>query len=380
MSIPCHCMEDFRLRARRRMPRMIFDALDGAAGTETASRLNTSALAALRLQPRILANVENRELRTTFLGRQWDLPFGVAPMGMCSLFWPGADHALASAARRRNIPLGVSTMASTRIEDMIDLAGGNAWFQLYAGDSVTTTESLVERARRAGYETLILTADVPVLAPRIRDYRNGFEVPFTMGPRQLADFACHPRWLLQTLRNGSPKAVNVSPVVDNTASSGGTKGFRGETGRGRIDWAFLSRLRSLWPNKLIVKGIMSPEDARLAVAAGTDALYVSNHGGRQLDSAPAAIEMLPRIRQAVGSDIPLIFDSGVRSGEGVAKALACGADFVMLGRPFLYAVGAGGPAGLEQMLDMLANDLGIVMAQLGCTRTVQLNRTSLAVE
>ena len=380
MSIPCHCMEDFRLRARRRMPRMIFDALDGAAGTETASHLNASALAALRLQPRILVNVENRELRTTFLGRQWDLPFGVAPMGMCSLFWPGADHALASAARTRNMPLGVSTMASTRIEDMIDLAGGNAWFQLYAGDSVTTTESLVERARRAGYETLILTADVPVLAPRIRDYRNGFEVPFTMGPRQVADFACHPRWLLQTLRNGSPKAVNVSPVADNTASSGGTKGFRGETGRGRVDWAFLSRLRSLWPNKLIVKGIMSPEDARLAVAAGTDALYVSNHGGRQLDSAPAAIEMLPRIRQAVGSDIPLIFDSGVRSGEGVAKALICGADFVMLGRPFLYAVGAGGPAGLEQMLDMLANDLGIVMAQLGCTRTVQLDRTSLAVE
>ena len=380
MSIPCHCMEDFRLRARRRMPRMIFDALDGAAGTETASHLNASALAALRLQPRILVNVENRELRTTFLGRQWDLPFGVAPMGMCNLFWPGADHALASAARRRNMPLGVSTMASTRIEDMIDLAGGNAWFQLYAGDSVTTTESLVERARRAGYETLILTADVPVLAPRIRDYRNGFEVPFTMGPRQVADFACHPRWLLQTLRNGSPKAVNVSPVADNTTSSGGTKGFRGETGRGRVDWAFLSRLRSLWPNKLIVKGIMSPEDAQLAVAAGTDALYVSNHGGRQLDSAPAAIEMLPRIRQAVGSDIPLIFDSGVRSGEGVAKALICGADFVMLGRPFLYAVGAGGPAGLEQMLDMLANDLGIVMAQLGCTRTVQLDRTSLAVE
>ncbi len=380
MSIPCHCMEDFRLRARRRMPRMIFDALDGAAGTETASHLNASALAALRLQPRILVNVENRELRTTFLGRQWDLPFGVAPMGMCSLFWPGADHALASAARTRNMPLGVSTMASTRIEDMIELAGGNAWFQLYAGDSVTTTQSLVERARRAGYETLILTADVPVLAPRIRDYRNGFEVPFTMGPRQVADFACHPRWLLQTLRNGSPKAVNVSPVADNTTSSGGTKGFRGETGRGRVDWAFLSRLRSLWPNKLIVKGIMSPEDARLAVAAGTDALYVSNHGGRQLDSAPAAIEMLPRIRQAVGSDIPLIFDSGVRSGEGVAKALACGADFVMLGRPFLYAVGAGGPAGLEQMLDMLANDLGIVMAQLGCTRTVQLDRTSLAVE
>ena len=373
-------MEDFRLRARRRMPRMIFDALDGAAGTETASHLNASALAALRLQPRILVNVENRELRTTFLGRQWDLPFGVAPMGMCNLFWPGADHALASAARRRNMPLGVSTMASTRIEDMIELAGGNAWFQLYAGDSITTTESLVERARRAGYETLILTADVPVLAPRIRDYRNGFEVPFTMGPRQVADFACHPRWLLQTLRNGSPKAVNVSPVADNTTSSGGTKGFRGETGRGRVDWAFLSRLRSLWPNKLIVKGIMSPEDAQLAVAAGTDALYVSNHGGRQLDSAPAAIEMLPRIRQAVGSDIPLIFDSGVRSGEGVAKALACGADFVMLGRPFLYAVGAGGPAGLEQMLDMLANDLGIVMAQLGCTRTVQLDRTSLAVE
>jgi L-lactate dehydrogenase (cytochrome) len=362
-------MEDFRRRARQRMPRMIFDALDGAAGTETASHLNIAELEALRLQPRVLVNVEHRELKTNFLGRQWDVPFGIAPMGMCNLFWPGADEALANVARTRNMPLGVSTMASTRIESMIDLAGGNAWFQLYAGESDEVTESLIDRARQANYETLVLTADVPVLAHRIRDLRNGFRVPFTMGPKQFTDFACHPRWALQTLHCGRPKPANV----DWTSLQ------RRDTGRARIDWGFLSKLRSLWPNKLIIKGVMSPEDARMAVDAGSDAIYVSNHGGRQLDSAPSAIQMLPRIRQAVGPDTLLVFDSGVRSGEGVVKALVSGADFVMLGRPFLYALGASGPAGLQQMVDMLAKELSIVMAQLGCTRTTELDRTMLVL-
>ena len=368
-----YSVENFRRGARRRMPRMIFDALDGAAGTERASRLNMSTLENIRLQSRILVNVEHRELSTTFLDRQWDVPFGIAPMGMCNLFWPGADVALASVSQEKNMPLAVSTMASSSLESISERTGGNAWFQLYAGESQELTKRLVDRASEAGYRTLILTADVPVLAPRLRDLANGFQVPFTMGLRQVADFARHPRWVLNTLLNGTPNPVNER-------SSVGSTGFRREAGRGHIDWGFLSQLRSMWAYKLVVKGVMSPTDAKMAVDAGVDAVYVSNHGGRQLDAAPGAIQMLPLIRQAVGPDYPLLFDSGIRSGEGIAKALVSGANFVMLGRPFLYALGAGGPNGLRHLLDMLANELSIVMAQLGCNDVRQLNRSMLVTD
>jgi len=375
-----YSVEDFRRGARRRMPRMIFDALDGAAGTERASRLNISTLENIRLQSRILVNVEHRELSTTFLDRQWDVPFGIAPMGMCNLFWPGADVALASVSQEKNMPLAVSTMASSSLESISERTGGNAWFQLYAGESQELTKRLVDRASEAGYRTLILTADVPVLAPRLRDLANGFQVPFTMGLRQVADFARHPRWVLNTLLNGTPNPVNVASSGSGERSSVGSTGFRREAGRGHIDWGFLSQLRSMWAYKLVVKGVMSPTDAKMAVDAGVDAVYVSNHGGRQLDAAPGAIQMLPLIRQAVGPDYPLLFDSGIRSGEGIAKALVSGANFVMLGRPFLYALGAGGPNGLRHLLDMLANELSIVMAQLGCNDVRQLNRSMLVTD
>jgi L-lactate dehydrogenase (cytochrome) len=357
---------------------MFFDALDGAAGQETTSRLNVVALDNIRLQSRILVDVENRELGKVFLGHHCDLPFGVAPMGMCNLFWPGADNALAKTVRERNLPLGVSTMASSSIEHMINVAGNHAWFQLYVGDSVEMTESLIERAKNAGYKTLILTADVPVLAPRIRDLRNGFTVPFKMGLRQFVDIACHPTWALHTLRHGRPKPINVSPMLDKRAFSSGKTDIRGETGRGRIDWEFLSNLRKSWPNNLIVKGVMSPADARMAINRGADAVYVSNHGGRQMDSAPAAIQMLPLIRQEVGPDYPLLFDSGIRNGENIVKALALGADLVMLGRPFLYALGALGEKGLNQLIDLLAAEVSVTLAQLGCPNISNLDRNAIA--
>ncbi len=352
-------MADFRHRARRRMPRMIFDFVDGAAGSEMASRLNIETLEAIRLQPRVLVNVEGRQLTKTLFGHRWGLPFGIAPMGMCNLFWPGADTALAATATERNIPLCLSTMGSTSIERMFGLARRNAWFQLYVGESLELAMSLMRRAENAGYEVLVLTVDVPVLATRVRDQRNGFEVPFRAGPKQLLDFACHPSWALQMLRQGVPKPANVSPTNATSA------GFSRESGRALLDWDTLAKLRDRWPGKLVVKGVLSPDDARRVADTGADAVYVSNHGGRQLDSAPAAVQMLPRIRSAVGSDYPLIFDSGVRSGESIVKALAMGADFVMLGRPFLYALGAAGEAGLQGMVDMLARDISVTLAQIG---------------
>jgi (S)-mandelate dehydrogenase len=366
-------VDDFRIGARRRMPRIIFDALDGAAGNETASRLNSAAFDEVRLQGRVLVNVENRHLQSSFLGCQWQVPFGIAPMGMCDLFWPGADKAMARVAREVGFPLGVSTMSSTTLEQLFDLAGGNAWFQLYAGESDQLTHNLVARAASTGYQALILTADVPALAPRQRDLRNGFKVPFRIGPKQALDFACHPQWTLATLKNGRPKSRNINSLPKDATIGTRVGQFRRDAGRGHFDWNFLRELRAQWPHKLILKGVMCAEDARNAVDAGVDAVYVSNHGGRQLDSAPAAISILPLIREALGPEYPIVFDSGVRSGEDIVRTLASGAGFVMLGRPFLYALGAGGAGGLSQLLSLLMNELSTVMAQLGCTHPAQLD-------
>jgi isopentenyl diphosphate isomerase/L-lactate dehydrogenase-like FMN-dependent dehydrogenase len=224
---------------------------------------------------------------------------------------------------------------------------------------------MADRARVAGYETLVLTVDVPQVSRRVRDLRNGFTVPFAMTPRAFFDFASHPRWSLATLAAGAPRPMNFSD------GSGGNSFDRGAS-RSGADWAFLEILRERWPGTLIVKGVTSPSDARRIRGFGADAIYVSNHGGRQLDSVPPAMRLLPLIRDAVGADFPLLFDSGVRNGEDIVKALALGADFVMIGRPALFALGAEGARGLNALLDCFARDIDVVMAQLGVTTIDQI--------
>lgn len=349
-------IDEARQRARRRLPRMMFDFIDGAAGQEQAKKRNREAIDKLCLQPRVLVNVDQRTLKKSLFGRQWGLPVGIAPMGMCNLAWPGADKMLAAAATHYNIPLTLSTMSSTSIEEIGNLAGDTAWFQLYMSQDELLAWELVDRAKSAGYSVLMLTVDVPQVAPRLRDLRNGFGVPFRIGVSQFVDFATHPRWSISTLLAGAPKLANIE-------SSSRT--FNRHASRGLVDWGFLARLRARWPHTLIVKGVLSPADAKRICQSDVDGIYVSNHGGRQLDSAPPAIRMLPLIRQAVGPDFPLLFDSGVRNGEGVVKALALGADFVMLGRPFLYGIGADGQRGLNRVIDLLSNEISVTLAQIG---------------
>ena len=345
---------DARALAARRLPRLVFDFIDGAAGSELAPERNCRALADVLLQPRVLGNVGQRTIAKSILGQAFDVPFGIAPMGMCGLATAGADNLLAEAARERNMPICLSSAASMSIEDLRRIAGDHAWFQLYAMPTPDQTMALVNRARAAGYQNLILTVDVPQVARRLRDVRNGFEAPFRMGPRQLLDFAMHPAWSLPMWRHGRPNPVNL----DNNR-------FDRSASRAGANWAFLDQLRDLWSGNLIVKGVMSIPDALRIWDAGADAIWVSNHGGRQLAAAPATADVLPAIRAAVGQDYPLIFDSGVRSGEDVVKALALGADFVMLGRPLLFALGANGAPGLAGLLDEFAQEISTVMAQIG---------------
>ena len=349
---------DARKFAKRRLPRMIFDFIDGSAGEERACALNVEMIEALRMMPRVLVNVENRNHQKALFDQTWNLPFGIAPMGMCDLTWPGADAMLARAAQQYGIPLGLSTMASSSIETTAERAGEHAWFQLYVGQSEEVAYHLVERAETVGYTNLILTVDVPSIGSRPREERNGFQSPFRIGPRQFLDFALHPQWSLTTLKTGMPRLANVNLP--------GGKQFKRNEARGLVDWDFLARLRERWPGNLIVKGVLDCEDSVRIRDAGADAVCVSNHGGRQLDSVPAAIQMLPQIREAVGPDYPLLFDSGVRNGEGVIKALALGADFVLIGRPFLYAMAADGYSGLQQLIELFRSQIDISLAQLGC--------------
>jgi isopentenyl diphosphate isomerase/L-lactate dehydrogenase-like FMN-dependent dehydrogenase len=344
--------------AKQRLPRVIFDFIEGAAGREVSALQNLTRFDEIILQPRVMQDVETRSLHTTFLGQNYDLPFGIAPMGMCNLAWPGADQTLARAAQEFNLPVCLSSAASSSIEDMRSWAGENSWFQLYVGSSIEASLALVDRARNAGYETLVLTVDVPQVSRRLRDLRNGFQMPFSMTPKLFMDFATHPHWSLATLWQGVPEPINFKSIS-------GHEKFDRNASRAGADWEFLDRLRAKWKGHLIVKGVTSAADAVLIQQAGADAIYVSNHGGRQLDSAPAAIDVLPRIRQAVGAVYPLIFDSGVRNGEDVVKALAMGADFVMLGRPFMFALGAEGARGVNALIRILGEDASLTLAQTG---------------
>ena len=284
--------EDARLRARRILPRLVFDYIDGAAGQEVGEAENRLALRATALQPRILRDVRQRSLHTTLFGQTMGLPFGIAPMGMCNLSWPGADLMLARLSAREKVPHGLSTVASTSMEQVWETSEGQAWFQLYYSGDGEGTIRLVERAKAVGYQTLVLTVDVPEVGRRPRELKQGFKMPFRIGPKTFTDFALHPRWSLTSLVRGAPSLGNFGPkdqergfVFDRTESRAGA------------DWDFLDRLRALWPGNLVVKGVLDPHDAAELKARGADAVQVSSHGGRQLDGGLCPVRALPKVRE-----------------------------------------------------------------------------------
>jgi isopentenyl diphosphate isomerase/L-lactate dehydrogenase-like FMN-dependent dehydrogenase len=365
-SSEIHSSADARALARVRLPWMVFDYIDGAAGEGHGEALNRAALHDLRLQPRILVNVTERDLGVKVFDHAAERPFGISPMGMCNLSTPGADLMLARMAARHKVPVGVSTVASTSLETMIEKADGHAWFQLYISGDGSSTKGLLDRAQACGYRTLVVTLDVPEVGRRPRELRRGFKMPFKIGPRQFIDFALHPRWSLSTLVNGRPEMANfVGP---------GNKFDRTES-RAAADWAKLNSLREQWQGRLVVKGVLSVEDAVRLKQAGVDGIQVSSHGGRQLDSAPPPIVMLQRIREAVGKDYPLFYDSGIRSGEDIIKAYAMGADFVFLGRPLLFAMATTAERGLSQLWDVLTDETSLTLAQIGRTSMQDLSDT-----
>jgi (S)-mandelate dehydrogenase len=358
------CVSDLRARAKRRVPHFVFDYLDGGAGSEAGVRRNEQAFTDLLLNPRALVNVEARDLSTRLFGRTWAAPFGVAPVGLGNLIWPGADEAIARAAVATNVPYTLSTAATTSLERIAEIAPQHAWFQLYVGKRDADVADLVDRADRAGYDVLLITVDVPVPARRLRDVRNRFTVPFRITPGVALALLTHPSWSLATLRAGVPRFVNVeryAEVFDRRSVAA----YLSAEIRGRFDWDDLKRLRDRWPRRFVVKGLMTVEDGVRARDLGCDGIVVSNHGGRQLDSAPATLDVLPDIRAAVGEDFTVILDSGVRSGEHVVKALAAGADFVLIGRAMMYAVAAHGAAAAGPLLALIIDEASRCLGQIG---------------
>ena len=353
-----HSIEDARKLAKKRVPKLMFDFVDGASGDEKLCEINSAALDQIRLEPKVLRNVENRNLKKNFLGIDFNYPFGFAPMGMCNLTWPGADKMLAEESVENNIPICVSMASSTSLEEMYELSQGHSWLQLYIYQDENFVMELLERAQNTGYKVAILTVDVPIQFRRAKDDKNGFTVPFKIGPKQFFDFATHPRWSLTSLLSGIPKPMNF------VTSKSGNKFVRSES-RGATDWEALKRIRDTWKGKLIVKGVMSPEDAVKIKDAGADAIQVSNHGGRQLESATSAINALPLIRKVLGKEFPIIFDSGIRSGSDIVRSLAFGADYAMIGRPLMYGMGADGAKGLRRILNIIKEELSTTLGLVG---------------
>ena len=364
------CSEDARRAARRRLPRMLFDFIDGGAGEEQAVRRNREALGRIALLPRALVNVEARRTACDFLGRRWDLPFGIAPMGMCDLAWPGADRAFGDVARDHSIPHCLSTAASTSIEDCRARAGDNAWFQLYVSAPDTGRE-LVRRAGDAGYEHRRHPGPLPPEAGA---------APGLQGPVPARSVPTPGLRIAPALVAGDAGA-RCAGFANNAPGGGETsRAFDRSRSRGGVDWAFLDALRDHWPRRLIVKGVLSPADARRIRDAGADAVYVSNHGGRQLDSAPAAIDALPGIRRAVGPGLPPCCSTAAcADGEGRRQGIRARRELrsCWAGRSSTPPAAAG-RAGVYRLIELLAEEVHTALAQIGCTDVGALDERVLA--
>jgi L-lactate dehydrogenase (cytochrome) len=354
----------------------VFDFVEGGAGDERTVVRNRAAFERLLFQPKVLVDVSKREQATVVLGDRIETPVLLSPTGMAGLCWPKGEVAAARAAHEAGTIYTLSTHSSCSIEEVAAGAPGPLWFQLYVWQNRDLTRSFVERARAAGYRALLLTVDVPVISRRERDLRNGFTVPPRLTARNVLDTLRRVGWIRRvlfgprlTLANlvGAPGAPRTDIVT--------LAGVANRQVDPSIAWGDLVWFRSLWSGPLLLKGVLTAADARRAVEHGVDGLVVSNHGGRQLDGAPATIEALPEIVDAVGGRIDVLLDGGVRRGADVVRALALGARAVMVGRPYLYGLAAGGPAGVRHAIETLAREVDQVLALVGVPRVGDLDRT-----
>jgi L-lactate dehydrogenase (cytochrome) len=368
-------LDDFEEAARRYLPRPIFAYVSGGVEDNSSLRDNRAAFGELGFLPRFLVDVSKRSAATTLFGRTYSAPFGIAPMGIMALSAYRGDLVVARAAAQAQIPMIMSGSSLIRLEEVAQ-EGTGAWFQAYLPGDVAQIEALIERVARAGFETLVITIDTPVAANRENNIRAGFSTPLKPSMRLAWDGITHPGWLFGTflrtlMRHGMPHfennyATRGAPILSANV-------LRDFSDRGHLNWQHFERIRHIWKGRLIAKGILDTEDARLALETGVDGIIVSNHGGRQLDGSVSPLRVLPDIAAVCSSQIPVMMDSGIRRGTDVLKALALGAKFVFVGRPFNYAAAIGGEAGVRHAINILSVEIGRDMAMLGINSLAEVD-------
>ncbi|MBN3761604.1 alpha-hydroxy acid oxidase [Burkholderia sp. Ac-20365] len=370
------CVEDLRVLAKRRVPKAFYDYVDSGSYSESTYRENSAAFRALKLQQRVAVNVERRSTASTMVGHDVAMPVAIAPTGLAGMQWANGEILGARAAQHFGVPFTLSTVSICSIEDIARETTVPFWFQLYVMRDRGFNASLIERAKRAGCSALVVTLDLQINGQRHKDIKNGMTVPPRLTMSNVLDFASKPGWMLRAM-SGAKTFGNLAGHIKGGDDVIAISKWVASQFDPTLSWDDIAAIRQQWDGKLILKGILSAEDARVAASVGADAIVVSNHGGRQLDGAPSTVDALPAIVEAVDDDVEVWMDGGIRSGQDVMKALALGAKGTMVGRAFMYALGAMGEAGVTRMLQILQSELDVSMALSGVRQIGEIGRHNL---
>ena len=362
------CIEDLRALARRKVPKAFFEYADGGSYNEETLRANRAELGPIKLRQRVMVDVSERSLATTIIGQKVSAPFALAPIGLCGMQYGDGEILSAQAAEEAEVPFILSTMSINSIEQVAEATAKPFWFQLYVIRDRGFSKDILSRAAKAGCNALVLTVDLQVLGQRHRDIRNGMTVPPQIRLKNIIDIATKPEWVFSILKGKSKTFGNLAGHVKGMDDVTSLAQWTNHQFDPALNWKDVDWIKKIWPGKLIIKGILDVEDAKTAVKLGADAIVVSNHGGRQLDGAPSSISALPAIAQAVGSYTEVLFDGGIRTGSDMLRALALGARACLIGRAYIYGLGAGGKAGVAKAIDILKKELSVAMALTGTTR------------
>ena len=362
------CIEDLRALARRKVPRAFFEYVDGGSYNEETLRANRAELEPIKLRQRVMVDVSERSLATSIIGQKVSAPFALAPIGLCGMQHGDGEILSAQAAEEAGLPFILSTMSINSIEQVAEATTKPFWFQLYVIRDRGFSKDILSRAAKVGCSALVLTVDLQVLGQRHRDIRNGMTVPPQIRLKNIIDMATKPEWVFSILKGKSKTFGNLAGHVKGMDDVTSLAQWTNSQFDPALNWKDVDWIKKIWPGKLIIKGILDVEDAKTAVKLGADAIVVSNHGGRQLDGAPSSISALPAIAQAVGSDTEVLFDGGIRTGSDMLRALALGARACLIGRAYIYGLGAGGKTGVAKAIDILKKELSVAMALTGTTR------------
>ncbi len=362
-------IEDLRARAQQKIPRFAFEYLDGGCNEDVNLHKNTAEIREIELKPYYLTDHTASSMKTELFGHVYDAPFGIAPIGLQGLMWPGSPEILAKAARKHNIPFVLSTVTTADLETIGKLTDGKFWFQLYHPAENSLRDDLLDRAEAAGCEVLCILCDVPSFGYRPRDIRNGLAMPPKMTFSNILQILGRPEWAIRTLLHGQPEFANMKKYMPKRMNMSALGQYMNQTFSGRVNEAKIAPIRDRWKGKLVLKGVASEEDTDLAIRLGFDGVIVSNHGGRQLDAGQSSVHSLAPIAEKHRGNIRIMLDSGIRSGVDIARVLASGAEFTFLGRSFMYGVAAMGEAGADHVAEILKKQLAQVLDQI-CCKTV----------